>query len=322
MTPVYLLSLPRSGSTLVQRVLADHAAISTVSEPWLLLPFLYTLKRRGMYTEYSHDLQFTALEDFWNKLPRGQDDYISELRAFIVRLYEKASNKPSRYFLDKTPRYHLIIEEISRIFPDAKLIFLWRNPLAVIASIIETWGSGCWNVYKYKVDLFNGVDNLVSAFQEQAQRACAVKYEDLVTGDDAVWRKLFESLDLVFEPRLLRNFEKATLAGRMGDPTGVAQYGEISVMPVEKWKQVLGNPVRKAWCRRYLRWIGKERLAVMGYDMNHLLDELEAAPATFRRTLSDAVRIPIGAGFCAIEPYITKDKLLLLPRWHRIHVHS
>jgi hypothetical protein len=40
-TPLFLLSLPRSGSTLAQRILAAHAGIATTSEPWILLPYLY-----------------------------------------------------------------------------------------------------------------------------------------------------------------------------------------------------------------------------------------------------------------------------------------
>jgi hypothetical protein len=40
-TPLFLLSLPRSGSTLAQRILAAHGGIATTSEPWILLPYLY-----------------------------------------------------------------------------------------------------------------------------------------------------------------------------------------------------------------------------------------------------------------------------------------
>lgn len=43
-TPLFLLSLPRSGSTLAQRFLAAHDAIARASEPWILLPYLYTLR--------------------------------------------------------------------------------------------------------------------------------------------------------------------------------------------------------------------------------------------------------------------------------------
>src|SRR5688500_15750036 len=63
-TPLFLLSLPRSGSTLAQRILAAHEAIATASEPWILLPYLYTLRERGAYAEYNHRVLVRAVEDF------------------------------------------------------------------------------------------------------------------------------------------------------------------------------------------------------------------------------------------------------------------
>jgi hypothetical protein len=45
------------------------------------------------------------------------------------------------------------------LFPDAKFIFLWRQPLAVAASMIEAFGDGRWNLERYAVDLWDGVEN-------------------------------------------------------------------------------------------------------------------------------------------------------------------
>ena len=39
--PLFILSLPRSGSTLLQRVLANHPDVATTPEPWVLLPMVY-----------------------------------------------------------------------------------------------------------------------------------------------------------------------------------------------------------------------------------------------------------------------------------------
>jgi len=50
-TPIFIFSLPRSGSTLMERILATHPAVGTASEPWILLPFLYTRIRDGVYAE-------------------------------------------------------------------------------------------------------------------------------------------------------------------------------------------------------------------------------------------------------------------------------
>jgi hypothetical protein len=58
----------------------------------------------------------------------------------------------------------------------------------------------------------------------------------------------------------------------------------------------LNNPVRKAWFRRYLRWIGRERLAVMGCVLDVLIAELDALPRFYRRIGSD-VGAAVGAFF-------------------------
>ncbi|MFV1990599.1 MAG: sulfotransferase, partial [Acidimicrobiales bacterium] len=47
--PAFLLSLPRSGSTLLQRLLGAHSMVATVAEPWLLIPPLYALRDEGVY---------------------------------------------------------------------------------------------------------------------------------------------------------------------------------------------------------------------------------------------------------------------------------
>ena len=75
----------------------------------------------------------------------------------------------------------------------------------------------------------------------------------------------------------------------MGDPTGVERYRRLTTEPLEKWRRTLANPWRKRWCREYLTWIGRERLATMGYDLDALLADLDATPSSPRRVVSDAV---------------------------------
>src|SRR2546427_380355 len=91
--PLFLFSLPRAGSTLVQRVLASHPEISTTAEPWLLLPQLYATRLDGIYTEYGQIQSTKALTDFARELPQGEDEYRRELNRFISRLYARASSE-------------------------------------------------------------------------------------------------------------------------------------------------------------------------------------------------------------------------------------
>ena len=320
--PLFLFSLPRSGSTLAQRILAAHKPIATASEPWILLPYLYTLREHGVYAEYSHRVLVQAVEDFCAVLPNGRNDYVAEVRKLALRLYGKASADDARYFLDKTPRYHLISDEIVSTFPDGKYIFLWRNPLAVVASIMETWASGKWNLYRFKVDLFDGIENLTNTYERYEDEAYAVRYEELITKSEESWAGVFSYLDLSFDRSALRRFGNVELTGKWGDHSGTQKYTGVSVDPLEGWKRTLNNPVRKAWCRRYLRWIGRDRLALMGYELDGLIADLDSLPTTYRRVGSDAGRGCWGLIRDLSEPKILAQKLSKLPEWKRIHVHK
>lgn len=320
--PLFLFSLPRSGSTLAQRVLAAHSEIATVSEPWILLPFLYTLRDRGIYTEYRHHTAVRAMKDFCCELPDGVSDYLAEMRAFVLRLYAKAANGPAKYFLDKTPRYHLVVDDVIRLFPGGKFIFLWRNPLAVIASMIDSFKNGRWELYRLQVDLFDGLLNLIAAYTKYKRQVCDVRYEDILANPGVEWQRVFSYLDLPFDSRVLSDFGQIQLKGRYGDSTGVKRYQGISTEPLEKWKHNLSNPIRKLWCRRYLLWIGRERLRVMGYDLDSLLVDLSALPPSFDHLASDVVQMVFGVGYCFFEPHIMKHKLSNLPAWYRMHSHA
>ena len=320
--PLFLFSLPRSGSTLVQRILATHEDIATVSEPWILLPYFYTLRKRGIYAEYNHTSAVLAVEDFCGALPGGREDYVAELRELALRLYARVVRNGERYFLDKTPRYHLISGDVVQAFPDGKHLFLWRNPLAVVASLIETWGDGRWNLYRHKVDLFDGSEELIRAYERNEGTVHALRYEDLITNPEDTWKAVFRYLELPFDTSVLGRFGDVQLSGRKGDPTGTRMYDRVSREPLEKWRAVLCNPVRKAWCRRYLRWLGPERSAVMGYDLDMLLSELDSLPNSYRNLGSDVWRSSYGLAYDFVEPKILQHKLRLVPRWRHVHPHK
>jgi hypothetical protein len=292
--PLFILSLPRSGSTLLQRVLAADNQIASVAEPWVLLPFVYTLRERGIRAEYSHQLANAALNDFIRELPDGRRDYLTAIGAVTNDLYQKATKDVNAsYFLDKTPRYALIADEIVEMFPQGKFIVLWRNPLAIIASIIETWGGGRWNVSAYEVDLFDGLANLIDSYQSHSGKILAIQYENFLKSPEMELKRISEYLSVKLDAELLKRFHQVQFAGDMGDPTGVQSYREVDVAPLEKWKTTLHNPLRKAWCRRYLRWLGERRLKIMGYDFNELSRDLDSAGNSPRHLLTDCFKMTI-----------------------------
>ena len=75
--PIFLFSLPRSVSTLLQRILAKHTAIDTAAEPWVLLPLTSALRSEGIYTSYDQnavvDASGNAVGEFQDALGHDQD---------------------------------------------------------------------------------------------------------------------------------------------------------------------------------------------------------------------------------------------------------
>jgi hypothetical protein len=240
--PLFLFSLPRSGSTLSQRILGTHPDIATVTEPSILLPYLYSLKDKGVYSEYNHEVTAWGIQDFCRELPHGEDDYFAEMRTFILRLYTKAAKKEAKYFLDKTPHYYWVAEDIIRLFPEGKFIFLWRNPLSIISSLMETWIGGRWTLYLYEGHLFDGLSNWVATYQKYSDKIPAIRYEDMLAKPAEEWGRVFAYLELPFEPKLVSDFASIQLKGRLGDQPGMKNYqGLVSALFEMDWSGAVGG---------------------------------------------------------------------------------
>jgi sulfotransferase family protein len=106
--PLFLFSLPRTGSTLVQRVLASHESIRTVAENGLLLHLLAPLRDpppsggEGWESRVALWYRRLVFEKVCDQLPEGRADVVAELRALTLRLFTKLADRDSGYFLDKT----------------------------------------------------------------------------------------------------------------------------------------------------------------------------------------------------------------------------
>jgi hypothetical protein len=307
--PVFVFSLPRSGSTLVQRVLTAHAGVASSAEPWVLLPLLTPLEPDVVMSGPWDRTVASAIGDFTAGLPAGATSYRARVRELALELYADVAGPSNRFFVDKSPPYHLIVEEVIATFPDARFVFLWRNPLSVLASVVDTLADGRWCTYRFRGDLFHGIDNLVAAYDRHRDRAHAVRYEDLLSGVTA-WRVLCEYIGMDFDPEALSRFAEVRFDGRMGDPTGVEQYQALSAEPLERWKKTLSNPVRREWSRRWLHWIGRERLDLMGYDLSRLVADLETVPMSREGVLADAGELVLAAARETVKHWLPGDHLL------------
>lgn len=287
MRQCFIISQPRAGSTLLQRLLATHPQIQTVGEPWLAIPFIYALREKGVASEYIHVSLAQGFGEFVSRLPGGRADYFRETRAMLERLQEKISAPGKTCFLDKTPRYHLVLDEMVEIFPDAKFVVLWRNPLAVVASILNTWQKGKFNLLYYEQDIFRGPLNILGFVEKQAVEIAELRYEDLVAQPEASVQRVTDFLELPPLASVVLPKDDPLKQARLGDKTGVEKFQSVSAAPAEEWKNAFASPLRKYWARRYLDFLEPARLKKMGYDAEILLGDLRATGTSLPQFASD-----------------------------------
>jgi hypothetical protein len=316
--PIFILSLPRTGSTLLQRVLASHARISTTPESWILLNLLYSLNPQGIIAEYSQISAERAMQGLITDLPNGEDDYLAVIRTAVLSIYEKLADEGSEYFLDKTPRYHLIPERIIQVFPDAKIIVLWRHPLAVVASMLNFRPP--WNLYDWYIDLYRGFDNLFEFGQGHATAILSIRYEDFVSEPIVSMQRIHEFLGLEYSEEDIRIDTQPQLAGRMGDHTDF--HEGVSKDSLDKWKTILNNPVRIWWCKRYLKYLGAERLKAIGYDYDEIDRELSNLKITVKHSGIDLVKILYGYVHSFINMAALRTKMNNIKNGIRIYPYS
>jgi Sulfotransferase family len=275
-SPIFIFSLPRSGSTLLQRVCMSHSQICSVAEPWLLLPQIYALRDKGILSEYSSLTAYRGISDFIENLPNMQEDYNESLRCFLNDLYAKQCRNGEHYFLDKTPRYYLIIDEIIELFPDAKFIFLFRNPIHIYASIVNTWGNKRFNrLFSTYDDIKLGTKLLSKGYRNHKDKSLAINYEKFVTNPTKELERIFKYLEINFDESVLREFSDQTPNGQLGDPTGVINYTSISTEGLHKWKNVFNSYVRKKFAIKLFTKLDEKDLLTQGYNKNEILAEIK-----------------------------------------------
>jgi len=275
--PIFIFSLPRSGSTLLQRSLMVHKNITSTSEPWILLPQIYCLKNNGQLSDYGSLPASRGLNDLINNLPNKKEDYNESLKIFILGLYRKLALNNETYFLDKTPRYYKIITEIEEVFPDAKFIFLFRSPEQIYASMLKTWSNNRFRPFLSSYyDLIEGNTKLSDGYKKIKNKSLAIKYEDFVSNPDEELIRITNYLEIDFDPKMSNDFNIQKTKGRLGDPTGVVSYSKISNQSIDKWKTIFNTRLRKIIAVKIINRINIEALEVQGYDKKIIIKAVKA----------------------------------------------
>jgi hypothetical protein len=198
--PIFILGRPRSGSTLVEQILASHSAVEGTAELPYVADIVYELLDRcaGQPNGYPKILA----EISFAELAQMGENYLA--RARIHRKLGRA------FFIDKAPANYHHVGLIVLILPNAKIIDARRNPAANCFSMfkhnyhetnLRLGELGC--VYRNYVELMAHFDRVLTG------RIHRVNYEELVADPETEIRRMLDYLGLPFEEKCLRFHETA-----------------------------------------------------------------------------------------------------------------
>jgi len=197
--PIFILGLPRSGSTLIEQILSSHSLIEGTQELPNIMGISREIKSMDIDKKYPSNIKLLNDDDFYNYGLK----YINETKW-------TRSNKP--YFIDKMPNNYIHIGLIKLILPNAKIIDARRNPMdACFSCFKQYFARGQHFTYdlddiaRYYKDYERLMDFWKSIFPDSIY---TIKYEDVINDPDNGVHSLLNYLELDFEDSCL-NFYKS-----------------------------------------------------------------------------------------------------------------
>jgi tetratricopeptide (TPR) repeat protein len=252
--PIFIVGLPRAGSTLIEQILSSHSQVEGTQE----LPDIIALARRigresrkagkGAYPEALGDLPADALAALGA-------EYLA--RAQVHRKLGR------RFFIDKMPNNFAHIGLIQLILPNAKIIDARRHPLGCCFSgFKQHFAQGQAFTYdladigRYYADYVALMDHIDAVLPGRVHR---VFYEAMVADPEAEVRRLLDHCGLPFEAACLKFYENDRA---------------VRTASSEQVRQPIFTDATDHW-RRFEPWLGPLKAS-----LGTVLDAYPEAPAS------------------------------------------
>lgn len=278
---IFVISPPRSGSTLLMRMLSAHSRIYSRPEPHLFGP----LAHLGYYdtvekAPYDQHQAAQALRDLVGELPRGEQDYLDACRAYVDVLYGRileARGRGKRFFLDKTPANALVLPFITKLFPTAKYVVLTRHPAAIFSSYANSFFEGDYEAARgFNPILSRYIPAMATLLREHSVPLAHLVYEDLVRAPDAALQRICTLIGVDFEPSMIEYGEHEMESKGLGDPLTVNRESRPTTASVSKWApELAAAPHKKRIVDEMLAAVEDRDLELWGNPRASLWRELD-----------------------------------------------
>ncbi len=227
--PIFVVGMPRTGTTLVDRILGAHSAVEMAGE---LSNFSIQLKRLAR-TPGGFVMDAATLEAGWQV----------DLKA-LGEAYEKSTDNlvgQARRFTDKMPLNFMFAGHINAALPNARIVCLRRHPLDTCLSNYRQLFATSFSYYNYAYSLehtaryFLEFDRLMRFWREHlpADRFMEIGYEDIIADQEGQTRRLLEHCGLAWEEACL-DFHQQDVAVATASSVQVRQ--PLYSSSIDRWK--------------------------------------------------------------------------------------
>jgi hypothetical protein len=222
--PLFVVSMWRSGSSLLYALLNKHPQVALTFEADLWL--LRSVFRKPVFRKPASYCDWAARWEFWagaltrhgitaDDLPPGTTDYPTAFTS-VHKAY--AARKGAVIWGDRSAIYYDSLPALARLFPQARFIIQWRDPVTTANAIARAAQSGesyfkqrgaqLRGLIGYEV-LKSGVDSLLS----RGQPVCQVTYEELTSDTAKVMRNVCRFLEIPYRDELadLRDADRSAI---------------------------------------------------------------------------------------------------------------
>jgi tetratricopeptide (TPR) repeat protein len=224
-TPIFILGMPRSGTSLVEQILASHPDVVGAGE----LKYVLDMVRKMGISDTSRKFPSNIIDVDPGAFEGLGKEYISRIRSF---------SETTKYITDKMPHNFLSIGFIKAILPNASIIHLTRDPMDNCLSIFKNnFLSG--HHYSYDMTELGQYYNLYLDLMEYWRNTLPesiydLSYERLVADQEGQTRKLLDYCELPWDDACL-GFHKTRRTVKTASNTQVRR--PIYKDSVKLWKR-------------------------------------------------------------------------------------
>jgi len=227
--PIFIVGMPRSGTTLTEQILSRHSKILGIGERQFA---------SQSFQKFTHNSDLNDTERYLGCL--NEKELLDSAKNYLNRLnnlLEKSDKREAQYVVDKMPDNYALIGWILTLYPNAKIIHAKRDVRDIALSCWMTqFGSIPWACKTHHISHRIAQYQRIMHHWEQILNGQIFEsnYEDLVKNQEVHSRALVEFIGLEWEEQCLNFYESDRLI-RTASVTQVRQ--PIYKKSVAKWEQ-------------------------------------------------------------------------------------